>query len=109
MLLEQFRYNENFQIIEADALEIDFKSLNKRSEISNFKPEKLVANLPYYISTAILQRLIEQRSAFSQMVLMFQKEVVERITAKPGDSERGFLTVLVERSEERRVGKADRR
>ena len=56
----------------------------------------VVANLPYYISTAILQRLIEQREAFTKMVLMLQREVVERITAKVGSSERGFLTVLVE-------------
>ena len=59
---------------------------------------KLVANLPYYISTAILQRLSEQRHLFSELVLMFQREVVERITAKPGNSERGYLTVIVEAS-----------
>ena len=57
---------------------------------------KLVANLPYYISTAILQRLVQQRTAFSTLVLMFQKEVVDRIIARPGKSERGFLTVIVE-------------
>ena len=57
---------------------------------------KLIANLPYYISTAVLQHLIEQRQAFSDMVLMFQREVVERIVAQPGNSERGYLTVLVE-------------
>src|SRR5262249_49346111 len=51
---------------------------------------------PYYISTAILQHLIESRCNFSQMVLMFQREVVERITAKPGSTDRGYLTVLVE-------------
>lgn len=57
---------------------------------------KLVANLPYYISTAILQKLVEQRECFSEMILMFQREVVERITARVGNSERGFLTVLTE-------------
>ncbi|MCA1849945.1 MAG: 16S rRNA (adenine(1518)-N(6)/adenine(1519)-N(6))-dimethyltransferase, partial [Acidobacteria bacterium] len=51
---------------------------------------------PYYISTAILQRLIEQRSCLTEMVLMLQREVVERITAPPASSERGFLSVLVE-------------
>ncbi len=60
------------------------------------KPAKLVANLPYNVSTAILQRLIGYRDCFSEMVLMLQKEVVERITAAPGTSERGYLTVLTE-------------
>src|SRR5436305_14946589 len=57
---------------------------------------RIVANLPYYISTAILQRLIEQRSCITEMVLMLQREVVERINAPPASSERGFLSVLVE-------------
>lgn len=91
ILQKEFAGYENFQVIEDDALQIDF---------SKFKPQnsklKLVANLPYYISTAILQRLIEQRESFSEMILMLQREVVERITAQAGTSERGFLTVLVE-------------
>lgn len=96
-LKEKFGDADNFQLIEADALKIDFsKLINPKSEIRNPKTAKLVANLPYYISTAILQKLIEQRAAFSEMVLMFQREVVERITAQVGNKERGFLTVLTE-------------
>lgn len=83
-----FAGQDNFRLIEADALKVDFREIAPSA--------KLVANLPYYISTAILQKLIEQREVFSEMILMFQREVVERITAKPGNSERGFLTVLVE-------------
>ncbi len=94
VLLEKFAKYDNFQLVAQDALKIDFKELskikNQRSKI------KLVANLPYYISTAILQKLIEQRECFSEMILMFQREVVERITAEAGNKERGFLTVLVE-------------
>lgn len=91
LLQKEFIDYENFQVIEQDALQIDFSKIQiQQSKI------KLVANLPYYISTAILQRLIEQREVFSEFVLMLQKEVVERITAKTGNSERGFLTVLVE-------------
>lgn len=94
LLREKFASYENFQLIESDALKVDFNQL----QTTHHSPltTKLVANLPYYISTAILQRLIEQREVFSEMVLMFQREVVERITAKPGSTERGFLTVLVE-------------
>lgn len=94
VLRERFGDKENFTLVEADALKIDFGALLKTGEQS---PKiKLVANLPFNISTAILQRLIEQREYFSEMILMFQREVVERITAEPGNAERGFLTVLTE-------------
>jgi 16S rRNA (adenine1518-N6/adenine1519-N6)-dimethyltransferase len=93
VLREQFSDRDSFQLVEADALKVDFSALStQHSALST----KLVANLPYYISTAILQKLIEQREVFSEMVLMFQREVVERITAEVGNSERGFLTVMTE-------------
>ena len=57
---------------------------------------RLVANLPYNISTAILQRLIAQRSCLTEMLVMLQREVVERILAPAGSRDRGFLSVLVE-------------
>jgi 16S rRNA (adenine1518-N6/adenine1519-N6)-dimethyltransferase len=88
-LSKQFAGASNFRLIEGDALDVDFDAV---SDV----PIKLAANLPYYISTAILQRLIESRSCFSDLVLMFQREVVERITAPPGKSALGFLSVLCE-------------
>jgi 16S rRNA (adenine1518-N6/adenine1519-N6)-dimethyltransferase len=91
ILDEKFGKYENFTLVEQNALEINFADI-----IKNPKSTKLVANLPYYISTAILQKLIEQRDYFSEMILMFQREVVERITARAGNSERGFLTVFTE-------------
>jgi 16S rRNA (adenine1518-N6/adenine1519-N6)-dimethyltransferase len=91
VLKEKFAGAENFRLVEADALKVNFEIISE-----NPKSAKLIANLPYYISTAILQRLIEQRAVFSEMILMFQREVVERVTAKVGDAERGFLTVLTE-------------
>ncbi len=93
VLKEQFTSLTHFQLIAQDALAVDFKTLSEQNDSRKFK---LVANLPYYISTAILQKLIDERAAFSKMVLMFQKEVVDRILATPGTSERGFLTVIVE-------------
>lgn len=92
LLREQFSKYQNFQLISQDALTTDFKEL----VFGQHESAKLVANLPYYISTAILQKLIEQRECFSEMILMFQREVVNRITAEVGNKERGFLTVLVE-------------
>jgi 16S rRNA (adenine1518-N6/adenine1519-N6)-dimethyltransferase len=93
-LRKQFGDADNLKIVENDALKVDFSEFAEAENQSlNIK---LVANLPYYISTAILQKLIEQREIFSEMILMFQREVVERITARVGNSERGFLTVLTE-------------
>jgi len=94
LLREEFASAENFLLIEQDALEVDFASL----VILQSPPHKtkLVANLPYYISTAILRHLIQYRNSFSELILMLQKEVVERIIAKPGNKERGFLTVMVQ-------------
>lgn len=93
LLENEFGGENNFRLVEEDALKIDFAQIlqpeNKKTKA------KLVANLPYYISTAILQKLIEQRENFSELVLMLQKEVVERITAEAGQKERGFLTVLI--------------
>lgn len=91
LLEEKFGARENFSLIEADALAVDFCSI-----INPSRKARVIANLPYYISTAILQKLIEERACLSEMVLMLQREVVERITAQPGTHERGYLTVLVE-------------
>ncbi len=98
-LQKEFAKYQNFKLFEADALKIDFEALvNPISNLQNRASAKLVANLPYNISTAILQRLIEQRKVFSELILMLQREVVERMTAQIGNSERGFLTLLVENS-----------
>lgn len=94
VLKERFGKAENFQLIETDALKVDYKNLDNRT--SHLADCKLVANLPYNISTAILQKLIEQREVFSELVLMFQREVAEKITAQVGNSERGFLSVLAQ-------------
>jgi 16S rRNA (adenine1518-N6/adenine1519-N6)-dimethyltransferase len=91
LLHEQFGDRPNFKLVMADALTTDFCN-----EIAPAPEARLVANLPYNISTAILQRLIEQRACLSEMVVMLQREVVERMMAPAGSSERGFLSVLVE-------------
>jgi 16S rRNA (adenine1518-N6/adenine1519-N6)-dimethyltransferase len=91
LLLERFGARDNFRLVQGDALNTDFCA-----EIHPATSARLVANLPYNISTAILQRLIAQRSCLTEMVVMLQREVVERILAPAGSSERGFLSVLVE-------------
>ena len=92
LLRDRFSKHDEFRLVEQDALTVDFLALSQ----AEGKKLKLVANLPYYISTAILQHLIDHRDAFSEMILMFQREVVERIIANPGNPDRGFLSVLVQ-------------
>lgn len=85
-----FADRENVTIVSADALSIDFATLNASTRA------KVAANLPYNISTAILQRLIDHRGSLDRMVLMFQREVVDRIAAKPASKDRGFLSVIAQ-------------
>ncbi|MDQ3474280.1 MAG: 16S rRNA (adenine(1518)-N(6)/adenine(1519)-N(6))-dimethyltransferase RsmA [Acidobacteriota bacterium] len=91
LLKETFATRENFRLLAADALAVDFCSL-----IQPATHARVVANLPYNIATAILQRLIAQRICITEMVLMLQKEVVDRLIALPGSKERGYISVFVE-------------
>lgn len=90
-LAEQFSAQHNFKLVQSDALVTDVCEV-----IRPATQARVVANLPYNISTAILQRLIEQRDCLTEMVVMLQREVVERITASPGSAERGYLSVFVQ-------------
>jgi 16S rRNA (adenine1518-N6/adenine1519-N6)-dimethyltransferase len=91
LLQERFGGFRNFKLVMADALTVDLCA-----EILPAPSARLVANLPYNISTAILQRLISQRDCLGEMVLMLQREVVERLLAPAGTSDRGFISVVVE-------------
>ncbi|HVI71552.1 MAG TPA: 16S rRNA (adenine(1518)-N(6)/adenine(1519)-N(6))-dimethyltransferase RsmA [Pyrinomonadaceae bacterium] len=91
LLRERFDGLGNFKLVMADALTVDFCA-----EILPAHKARLVANLPYNISTAILQRLIAQRGCIEEMVLMLQREVVDRVLAPAGTTDRGFISVLVE-------------
>ena len=90
-LREKFAAAANLELLEADALTTDFCAVMAPAERA-----RVVANLPYNIATAVLQRLIEQRRCISEMTLMLQREVVDRITASAGTPDRGYLSVLVE-------------
>jgi len=87
-LQEEFNSVQNFELLHADALEYDYETLEGRW--------KVVANLPYYISTPIIQKLIVRREKFSSLTLMLQKEVAGRIASPPGGKEYGYLSVLVQ-------------
>lgn len=96
---------DNFSIIKADALSIDFHKLieatvEKMRAVDPQLPPvprvRVVANLPYYISTPIVERLIALRNRLHDLTLMLQKEVVERITSGPGSKEYGYLSAFVQ-------------
>ncbi|MBI5189229.1 MAG: ribosomal RNA small subunit methyltransferase A [Nitrospirae bacterium] len=87
-LSRELAHHENLEIIQGDALKFPYEDLPGKV--------KVVANLPYYISTPIISRLIEARKKVSLMVLMLQKEVAERIAAPPGGKDYGYLSVMVQ-------------
>ena len=82
----------NIKIIRKDIMEVDFDELHKGVG----QPLKVVANLPYQISTPLLFRFIESRSVFASLTLMLQKEVAERMTAAPGGKDYGPLSIFTQ-------------
>ena len=90
-LTEKFAAQENFKLVQSDALVTDICDVIRPATHA-----RVVVNLPYNIATPILQRLIEQRHCLTELVVMLQREVVERITAEPGSAERGYLSVFVQ-------------
>ncbi len=90
-LKKKFGNNDNFRLVHNDFMEAD---LNEYLE--NRKNIKVVANIPYYITSPIINRLIEKRENISEIYLMVQKEVAERITAKPKSRDMSLLTHAVQ-------------
>ena len=81
---------DNVRIIHGDVLKLDVPM------IMNHKPFKVVANLPYYITTPIIMPLLESKLPIERLVVMVQKEVALRMIAKPGTKDYGALSVAVQ-------------
>ena len=92
VLKEKLGNLPNVEIIHQDILKVDFRKLFERERC----PVKVVANLPYQISTPLLFRFIESRNLFSTLTLMLQREVAERMAASPGGKQYGPLSVFVQ-------------
>lgn len=93
ILKERFFLFDNIEIINEDVLKID---LNKIIEEKTQKNVKVVANLPYYITTPIIMKLLETKAKFDSITVMVQKEVADRLCAKTGTREAGAITYAVE-------------
>lgn len=81
---------DNVRIVHGDVLKLDVAT------IMNHKPFKVVANLPYYITTPIIMSLLESKLPIVRLVVMVQKEVALRMVAKPGTKDYGALSVAVQ-------------
>lgn len=99
-LKDRFFMYDNFTIISSDILKVDIynemvKILEKKGKKLDDRKIKVVANIPYYITTPIIFKLLENRNIVSEIYIMVQKEVAERICAKIGTKESSSITYMV--------------
>lgn len=94
ILQERFYLYHNFLLINQDVLKVDLLQLieEQKSELIHVK---IVANLPYYITTPIIMKLLEEKLPIDSITVMVQKEVADRITALPGEKASGAITYSV--------------
>ena len=96
ILKNRFTMYENFEIINEDVLKVNLQNLikeNKKQE--KIKNVKIVANLPYYITTPIIMKLLEEKLDIESITVMIQKEVADRLTCIPGEKDAGAITYTV--------------
>lgn len=94
ILKERFFLYHNLQILQEDILKVNVKELIEKQK--DIKDVKIVANLPYYITTPIIMKLLEEKLPVNSITVMVQKEVAKRLTAKTGDKLCGAITYAVE-------------
>jgi 16S rRNA (adenine1518-N6/adenine1519-N6)-dimethyltransferase len=92
---------DNTKVLNSDILEVDIKALSEAE--NNGKPFKVVANLPYYITTPIIMKLLEAGSPVESITVMVQKEVADRMQEKEGSKEYGALSIAVQYYSDPRV------
>lgn len=90
ILEKRFNSNSSLQIITEDILKVNIKNYIKDNE-----KVKVIANLPYYITTPIIFKLLEESEYIEQIIIMIQKEVADRLVAKPHSKDYGVLTINV--------------
>lgn len=96
ILNDRFFMYDNFQVINEDVLKVNLSKLIKNeTQTNNLKNAKIVANLPYYITTPIIMKLLEEELDITCITVMIQKEVAERLIAVPGEKLSGAITYCV--------------
>lgn len=95
ILKDRFFLYKNFEIINEDVLKVDLKTLIENNKKDNIKNIKIVANLPYYITTPIIMKLLEDMLDIESITVMVQKEVADRLIAIPGNKNTGAITYTV--------------
>ena len=96
ILNDRFSMYKNFELIHGDVLKVRLNKIIKdEKEKNGFKKAKIVANLPYYITTPIVMKLLEDRLDLETITVMVQKEVADRLIATPGERETGAITYSV--------------
>lgn len=96
ILEDRFALYNNFQVINQDVLKTDLQNMIKNEKtIGNFKSVKIVANLPYYITTPIIMKLLEEELDLESITVMIQKEVADRLIAIPGSKDTGAITYSI--------------
>ncbi|OMP66845.1 16S rRNA (adenine(1518)-N(6)/adenine(1519)-N(6))-dimethyltransferase RsmA [Domibacillus epiphyticus] len=95
ILNETLEPYENVKVINEDVLKADVKTVVEQ-EFAGFEQLMVVANLPYYVTTPIIMKLLEDKIPVNGIVVMLQKEVGDRISAKPSTKEYGSLSIAVQ-------------
>ena len=96
ILEDRFSLYNNFELIQKDVLKVDLKELIERNKKEgHLKNAKIVENLPYYITTPIIMKLLEEELDLDSITVMIQKEVADRLIAIPGDKETGAITYSI--------------
>ncbi len=89
ILNDRFSLYKNFELLNQDILKTDLKTIiHNEKKNNNMKTAKIIANLPYYITTPIIMKLLEEKLDLESITVMVQKEVAERLIAVPGPKEK---------------------
>lgn len=95
VLNDRFKFYDNFKLINEDILKVDLKALIEQEKKEGLKNVKIVANLPYYITTPIIMKLLEDRLDIESITVMVQKEVADRLVDEPGGKNSGAITYAI--------------
>lgn len=95
ILQDRFSLYNNFELLNQDVLKVDLEKLIQDNKNEKIKNAKIVANLPYYITTPIIMKLLEEKLDIESITVMIQKEVADRLIAVPGSKLSGAITYCV--------------